>query len=50
MENLKKRLAAVGGDCTVQSDPGQGTRVTMTVRVKTGASPILAIGDGAPMD
>jgi len=37
LENLKKRLAAVGGDCTVQSAPGQGTQVTMTVRVDTGA-------------
>ena len=44
LENLKKRLAAVGGDCTVESEPGQGTRVTMTVRMKTGASPIMAIG------
>ena len=49
MANLRKRLATVGGDCTVQSNPGQGTRVTMTVRVKTGVSPILAIGEGAPM-
>ena len=32
LENLKKRLTAVGGDCTVQSEPGRGTRVTMTVR------------------
>jgi signal transduction histidine kinase/ligand-binding sensor domain-containing protein len=44
LENLKKRLAAVGGDCTVQSEPGLGTRVTMTVREKNGVSPILAIG------
>jgi signal transduction histidine kinase len=44
MENLKKRLAVVDGDCTVESSPGQGTRVTMTVRVQTGVSPILAIG------
>jgi hypothetical protein len=39
----------VGGDCVVVSEPGQGTRVIMTVRltvrVKNGASPILAIGD-----
>jgi signal transduction histidine kinase/ligand-binding sensor domain-containing protein len=48
--NLKKRLDAIGGDCTVQSGPGQGTRVTMTVRVKPGASPILAIGDRAKAD
>ena len=46
LANLKERLDAIGGDCTVQSGPGQGTRVTMTVRVKTGASPILAIGGG----
>ena len=44
MENLRKRLAAVGGDCEVRSEPGQGTRVVMTVRVKTGVSPILAMG------
>jgi signal transduction histidine kinase len=50
MENLKKRLAAVGGDCTVASRPGQGTRVTMTVRIQTGVSPILAIGGAEPTD
>jgi len=50
MDNLKKRLTAVGGDCTVRSDPGQGTRVTMTVRVKTNASPILAIGGDTPAE
>lgn len=50
LENLKKRLAAIGGDCTVHSGPGQGTHVTMTVRVKTGVSPILAIGDGVLAD
>jgi ligand-binding sensor domain-containing protein/signal transduction histidine kinase len=48
LENLKKRLSAVGGDCTVQSRPGEGTRVTMTVRVTTGVSPILAIGATGP--
>jgi signal transduction histidine kinase len=50
MGNLKKRLDAIGGDCTVHSGPGQGTRVTMTVRVKTGASPILAIGGNITTD
>jgi len=38
LTNLKKRLDAIGGLCAVQSEPGQGTRVTMTVRMKTGAS------------
>jgi signal transduction histidine kinase len=47
LENLKKRLAAVGGDCVVQSHPGLGACVTMTVRMTTGASPILAMGGGA---
>ena len=50
LANLKKRLDAIGGDCTVQSRTGQGTHVTMTVRVKTGASPILAIGGNAAAD
>jgi signal transduction histidine kinase len=54
LENLKKRLATVGGDCVVVSEPGQGTRVIMTVRlsvrVKNSVSPILAIGDSAPRD
>jgi signal transduction histidine kinase len=45
LENLKKRLAAVGGKCTVESGPGQGTRVTMAVRLKFGSSPIMVIGD-----
>ncbi len=44
LENLKKRLTAVGGDCVVRSEPGQGTRVTLTVRGRTGASPKMAIG------
>ncbi len=32
--NLGKRLAAVGGRCEIQSDPGQGTRVALTVFLK----------------
>jgi signal transduction histidine kinase/ligand-binding sensor domain-containing protein len=36
--NLKKRLAAIGGDCIVASAPGQGTRVVMTVRTAGGKS------------
>jgi signal transduction histidine kinase/ligand-binding sensor domain-containing protein len=50
LANLKKRLAAVGGDCTVLSGPGQGTHVTMTVRVTTGVSPVMAIGADGPAD
>jgi signal transduction histidine kinase len=46
LTNLRMRLAAVGGDCTVRSEPRRGTRVTMTVRLKTGASSIIAIGGG----
>ena len=44
--NLKKRLATVGGECTVHSAPGRGTCVAMTIRLATGGSPIIAIGGG----
>jgi signal transduction histidine kinase/ligand-binding sensor domain-containing protein len=50
LTNLSNRLAAVGGACTVQSTPGRGTRVALTVRIKAGASPIMAIGDAATKD
>ncbi len=50
LANLKKRLATVGGDCTLESSPGKGTRVTMTVRVKHSASPVMAIGGNEPAD
>jgi signal transduction histidine kinase len=42
LPNLNKRLAAIGGSCAVESGPGRGTRVEMTVLLKNGASPILA--------
>ena len=50
LENLKARLSVIGGECVMQSQPGRGTRVAMTVRMKTGASPILAMGEGLPAD
>ena len=43
LSNLEKRLATVGGRCTVRSEPGQGTRVEMTVHPQL-PSPIVAIG------
>jgi signal transduction histidine kinase len=46
LPNLENRLAAIGGRCNVASAPGQGTRVEMIVRVKDGASPILATPKG----
>jgi signal transduction histidine kinase len=42
LSNLEKRLAAVGGHCSVESAPGRGTRVELSVGGKNGASPILA--------
>lgn len=45
--NLEKRLAAVGGHCRIQSEPGQGTRVELTVILKPEASPVVAIGGEA---
>lgn len=41
--NLEKRLAAVGGRCEIHSEPGKGTRVSLTVSLKN-TSPLLVIG------
>jgi signal transduction histidine kinase len=42
--NLEKRLTAVGGRCEIHSEPGCGTRVSMTVFLKNTPSPLLVIG------
>jgi signal transduction histidine kinase/ligand-binding sensor domain-containing protein len=42
--NLQKRLSTVGGRCVIQSTPGQGTRVELTIRAEGLASPIVGIG------
>ncbi len=42
--NLKKRLADVGGDCDIVSEPGRGTRIALTAPIKDAASPVVAIG------
>jgi signal transduction histidine kinase len=44
LPNLKKRLRAVGGRCTMHSAPGQGTRIEMAIHLGAAASPIVAIG------
>jgi signal transduction histidine kinase len=41
--NLEKRLSAVSGRCEIHSAPGQGTRVSMIVLLKS-TSPLLVIG------
>lgn len=46
--NLKKRLEAVGGECVVRSSSGEGTKVEMTVRIGSAASPVMAIGSNEP--
>jgi signal transduction histidine kinase len=48
LPNLERRLAALGGRCTIDSVPGRGTRVEMTLPVKKEASPILATGGNGP--
>ena len=48
MANLEKRLATVGGRCEIQSEPGKGTQVRMTVFISGGASPVMAIGQDEP--
>jgi len=42
--NLKKRLEVIGGRCTVHSSTGQGTKVEMTVFLKSELSPVMGIG------
>jgi signal transduction histidine kinase/ligand-binding sensor domain-containing protein len=44
--NLRKRLESAGGQCVVDSKPGRGTRVEMTVPLDV-VSPELAIGGNA---
>ena len=34
LENMRRRLAAIGGNCEIRSSPGAGTRVTFSVRLK----------------
>jgi signal transduction histidine kinase/ligand-binding sensor domain-containing protein len=38
MQNLRQRLADVGGQCSIRSQPGQGTTVTLTVPLGTARS------------
>jgi signal transduction histidine kinase len=47
LPNLEKRLAEVGGRCTVHSAPGRGTRIELTVALQTMPSPIVASGGKA---
>jgi signal transduction histidine kinase/ligand-binding sensor domain-containing protein len=47
LPNLEQRLEAIGGRCVVQSAPGQGTRVEMSLRLAAGPSPIVATGQHA---
>jgi signal transduction histidine kinase len=42
--NLRERLEAIGGQCTMESSPGKGTRVEMTVAFNGTTSPVMAIG------
>jgi signal transduction histidine kinase/ligand-binding sensor domain-containing protein len=44
LPNLRKRLQTIGGHCVMQSSPGKGTRVEMTVLLNGATSPVMAIG------
>jgi signal transduction histidine kinase len=35
LTNLRSRLAGIGGECLVESDPGKGTRVKLSLDLKT---------------
>jgi signal transduction histidine kinase len=45
LPNLKRRLEAIGGSCLMESSPGKGTRVELTIRLYTPTSPVMAIGE-----
>ena len=47
LENMKKRLAMVGGRCEIRGEAGRGTRVEMTAVINPVASPVMAIGPDA---
>jgi signal transduction histidine kinase/ligand-binding sensor domain-containing protein len=44
LNNLEKRLRAVGGRCEVFSAAGEGTRIEMAARTGESPSPVVAIG------
>ncbi len=35
LENMHRRLLAIGGDCAIDSQPGKGTKVTFTVHLNS---------------
>ena len=37
LENMRRRLAAIGGGCEIQSAPGAGTKVVFSVQLKASA-------------
>jgi signal transduction histidine kinase len=37
LENMERRLAAIGGSCEIQSTPGVGTKVRFSVQLKASA-------------
>jgi signal transduction histidine kinase/ligand-binding sensor domain-containing protein len=49
LENLQRRLAGVGGQARISSQPGQGTRVELTVGLARARSPEMATGEGTPV-
>ncbi|HEY1787561.1 MAG TPA: two-component regulator propeller domain-containing protein [Verrucomicrobiae bacterium] len=38
LENMHRRLSAIGGNCDIESRPGKGTKVTFTVHLKSAIS------------
>jgi signal transduction histidine kinase len=37
LENMRRRLTAIGGSCEIQSAPGAGTKVIFSVQLKAPA-------------
>jgi signal transduction histidine kinase len=50
LENMKKRLAVVGGHCEIHSEPGRGTRIEMTAGIQPLVSPVMAIGQDSQVE
>lgn len=44
LPNLRRRLESIGGHCVMESSPGKGTRVEMTIHLSGAISSVMAIG------
>jgi signal transduction histidine kinase len=50
LRNMRERAAALGGTCTIRSEPGAGTELVWTVPLVTGSRPRTGRGEGPESD